>query len=108
MKSLKINLLLIVALLVTAATVSAFTMLNNNQPEQSATLETIWYFTGSEAQILEAELWRNTGSTPEDCAVNGPSPCSISVLASNQGELEDFLSQYTAGEVADMSTQKRP
>ncbi len=107
MKKLKNNLLLIVALLVTAATVSAFTMVDS-KPESPAAVETTWYFTGTQSQILDVEYWRNTGSTPLDCSSSGNSPCSIAVPAADETELEEFFDGKNAGEITAMSEDNRP
>ena len=107
MKNLKINFLLIAVLLLIGASVSAFTFINKDNTA-AAQVETTWYFTGSESQIIDADLYRNTGSPETDCASNGSSPCSISVLASDAQELQTFLDGETAQDVTAMSAQKRP
>lgn len=108
MKNLKINFLLIAVLLLIGASVSAFTFINKDNTA-AARVETTWYFTGSESQILDADLYRNTGSPETDCSTYGNSPCSISVLASDAVELQAFLDeQQSAQDVTAMSAQKRP
>ena len=106
MKNFKVQLFLLVALLVTAATVSAFTMLDS-KPAEPAAINTTWYFTGTQEQILEAEFWR-TEDQPEDCAPSGSLPCSISVDATDEGELQLVLNEYEDYEVVGISTNKRP
>lgn len=107
MKNFKVQFFLLVALLITAATFSAFTMLDS-KPEKPAVLETTWYFTGTQSQILEVEFWRNTGSEPLDCSSSGNSPCSISVLAADETALEAFFDGKDAEEITALSEDNRP
>jgi hypothetical protein len=102
------NILIIAGLLTMAVSVSAFAFINSKEGSTANTLETTWYFTGTEAQILDADFYRSTGSPEPDCAPTGDSPCSISVLASDQQELQEFLEGEDPEDVTAMSVQKRP
>lgn len=107
MKNLRINLLLLVALLVTAATVSAFTMFNREAPAKPRLTYT-WVFTGNSSEIQTSTKWEKTEILPEDCDEVGDSPCSISVEAENDGQLSTFLNSKTVPEIMALSSARRP
>ena len=102
------NILIIAGLLTMAVSVSAFAFINSKEGSTANRLETTWHFTGIEAQILDADFYRSTGSPEPDCASVGDLPCSISVLASDKEELQEFLDGENAEDVTAMAVSKRP
>ncbi|QJD95972.1 hypothetical protein HH214_08825 [Mucilaginibacter robiniae] len=98
MKKIKLNFAL-AAMLAGATAAFAFT------PARHA--NTNWYFNGSAGQEQSASAWSTT-TVPDDCAPSGTLPCEISVNASNQTQLQSFLSSHTVAQIDAMSAEKRP
>lgn len=68
---------------------------------------TNWYFNGSAGQEQVASAWSTT-KVPTDCGTTGNLPCEISVNASNQSQLQSYLSAHTVAQIDAMSAGKRP
>lgn len=86
---------------------SAFTLIKTNNSHAHKVLTT-WYFDGTSTQIKDASQWRKTGSAPADCQPSGMRPCSISVTASTQSQLQTYLDPLSAPQITAQSPQKRP
>ncbi|EHQ25093.1 hypothetical protein [Mucilaginibacter paludis] len=71
---------------------------------------TTWYYNGSSSSasaILTSSNW-STNTVPTDCQSGGNRPCSISVAASDQAELQTFLNGETKDDVMALAPQQRP
>ena len=104
MKRFKINLA-IVAMLIGVTAAFAFKPV----PKKAITgrQTTVWYFDGVSGQVKDAVDWSTT-DIPDDCALTGTLPCSISVSASNQTDLQTFLNGETVTQITNMSSERRP
>lgn len=108
MKNLRINLLLIVALLVTAATVSAFSLVNRKAPIAKPRLTSTWTFVGTTGQILTASEWEERSPGGAECGEIGDLPCSISVEADDETALAAYFVGKSEQNILDMSPSRRP
>ncbi len=108
MKNLRINLLLIVALLVTAATVSAFSFINREAPVAKPRLTYTWTFEGSSGQILTASQWEQRSPTGSECGEIGDLPCSIVVEAVDETALAAYFSGKSEQDILDMNPARKP
>ena len=94
MKKLKVNLMMVVALVIGAVVIS-FGLTNKEMPKTKAetNLATTWYYTSNstaEGAFAEADNWeQGSGSS---CLPSGNKPCQISVEASDKHELAAFFS----------------
>ncbi len=104
MKKLKINFA-ILAMIIGVTAAFAF------KPAGPKTIkghtQTTWYFNGSTGQVQTASDW-STNNIPDDCSSTGSLPCSITVDASTQSQLQTFLNSETVAQITNMSVDKRP
>lgn len=100
MKKLKVNLMMVLALVIGVATMS-FKLANN---------DTKWHFTGNnpdEGQYRLTSNWE-LGASGSSCASVGDFPCEIEVDAQDKTELGAILSGMTNDDVLDINpTSKR-
>lgn len=100
MKNLKVNLMIVVALMIGVATMS-FKLANT---------DTKWHYTGTnpaEGQFQSTANWE-LGESDSQCATYGDFPCEIEVDAQDKTELGAILSGMSNDDVLDINpTSKR-
>ncbi|MCT1524126.1 hypothetical protein [Sphingobacterium hotanense] len=96
MKKLKVNLMMVLALVIGVATMSF----------KLADTDTAWHYDGS-GSYTDANNWI-LGSAPSNtCQVGGTKPCEIEVDAPTKPDLEELLSNMDDQQVLDLNSVSR-
>ena len=94
--------------MVTAATVSAFTIINREAAAKPRLVYS-WVFMGDEeSQILQANQWQQRSPGEEECGTLGELPCTISVEASSQQDLATYFSNKDEDDILNLDTSRKP
>ncbi|WP_207423760.1 hypothetical protein [Desertivirga brevis] len=68
---------------------------------------TTWVFTGNASQIKSASAYQQGIPEPAGCGSGTTLPCSIVTSASNQTDLQTFLTSQSEEAIVEMSDNKR-
>lgn len=96
MKKLKVNLMMVLALVIGVATMSF----------KLADADTTWHYDGS-GSYTDANNWIQGSAPSNTCQEGGTKPCEIDVEAPTKPDLEELLSEMDDGDVLAINPASR-